>query len=311
MPNTYLADLTFRLLAAVSRLTPERKEQLQRFFLSFETPEGAFLGKRGIDHSSVGDLYYSAFAIRGLFLLDALSHAKCFERNVRFYDLQQQSNLSAVEQVSLIFCNVLLSLTQGRELTENDRNQAKIELRRFRRPDGCFATSEKSAYSSTYQTFLTATAFEMLGLETEKQAIPVVPILSRQQSDGGFVELEKLHRSGTNPTAAAVGLLKIRGHEPNDAAACINFLLARQLSSGGFQANTQVPLPDLLSSFTAIIALDDLGAVNRCNLNGLRQFITSMRADDGGYFGAAWDRQSDVEYTFYGLALEALLAEFA
>lgn len=272
------------------------------FFLRFQGKTGGFLGKQGEP-----DLYYTAFALRALLLLGELEDPNLLQSVSLFLETRQNDHLSAADLVSFFFSQSLLRLAQGRNFLTEDRHWSLSQLERFRRPDGCFATSEQSAYSSTYQTFLTATAFELLEAEDNRRSIPVEPILSRQREDGGFVELEKLHRSGTNPTAAAVGFLRIQDRLPKNREKIVDFLLARQLPSGGFQANTQIPVADLLSSFTALVALDDLDAPNRCNTDALRQFVLSMRTQDGGYFGADWDREPDVEYTFYGLALEAML----
>lgn len=301
-PENYLADLTFRLFGAVAQLSADRREQFQKFFLRFQDELGGFFGRQG-----ESNLYYTAFALRGLFLLGVLEDQSILNPISDFLESRQKEDLSAADLVSLFFSESLLRLVQDRELSTADRDWSLRQLERFRRPDGCYATSEKSAYSSTYQTFLAAAAFEILGAEKEKQSIPVEPILSRQREDGGFVELEKLHRSGTNPTAAAIGFLKMQGQMPSKKQKAVDFLLARQLPSGGFQANTKVPVADLLSSFTALVALDDLDARNQCHLNSLRKFVCSMQYPEGGYYGADWDRQPDIEYLFYGTALEAIL----
>jgi len=297
----YLAKLTFRFLSAVSRLDDSRRKALRTFFLAAQSENGGFTGRQG-----EGDLYYTGFALRGLFLLGALDDPELLRRVSGFLDDQAPRPLSAVESASFVFCSPLVNGMLGRETSQEQKERILYRWKHFRCADGCYATSEKTAYSSTYQTFLAATVFEQLGAEEEKNAIPVEPILDRQRSDGGFVELAPLRRSGTNPTAAAAAFLAMRAAESRNRNGMIDFLLARQTSEGGFTANTQIPVPDLLSSFTAVVALFDLQAEERYDRSALRQFVLDSRSPDGGYFGAPWDRQSDVEYGFYGLALEAL-----
>lgn len=305
MSSHYLASLMLRLLVGVRNLDESRRDALKRFFLSARQPDGGFRGRRGDS-----DLYYTAFALRGLFLLNAAGTDAVMELpNIGdFLERRDPEQWNAAETVSLAYGLVLAAWLRGNEPSGEQKERVLRRLERFRRDDGGFATSEKTAYSSTYQTFLAATVFESLGAGDRVTRIPVEPILERQRPDGGFVELAPLRRSGTNPTAAAIGFLSMHGIRPRSASATADFLLARQTPQGGFSANARLPVPDLLSSFTALVALGDLDADNRCDRESLRRFVGAAGAPDGGFYAAPWDRQSDVEYAFYGLALEALLS---
>ena len=297
---SYLAQLTERILPGMLQGT--RREELRAFYLAALDQNGGFRGRKG-----VGDLYYSGFAIRGLFLLGMLDDAKLLPRIETFLEEQCRNDLSPVDMLSWTFCTTLVSAVQNKELLSKQRESLLNRWEMFRRLDGCFAGSEKTAVSSTYTTFLTAIFYELLG-ETERSlSIPVKPILERRRADGGFVELPPLRYSGTNPTAAAVGLLTILEVPLPEKARTVEFLCRCQQSTGGFQAHARIPLPDLLSSFSAVMALHDLDATDQINRSALRSFVTSLRSPDGGYFGMLPDQQSDVEYTFYGMALEAML----
>jgi len=297
---SYLAQLTERILPGMLQGT--RREELRAFYLAALDQNGGFRGRKG-----VGDLYYSGFAIRGLFLLGMLDDAKLLPRIETFLEEQCRNDLSPVDMLSWTFCTTLVNAVQNKELLSKQRESLLNRWEMFRRLDGCFAGSEKTAVSSTYTTFLTAIFYELLG-ETERSlSIPVEPILERRRADGGFVELPPLRYSGTNPTAAAVGLLTILEVPLPEKARTVEFLCRCQQSTGGFQAHARIPLPDLLSSFSAVMALHDLDAADQINRPALRNFVTSLRSPDGGYFGMLPDQQSDVEYTFYGMALEAML----
>ncbi len=301
----YLTDLTLRLLSGAGLLEKRRRESIRDFFMAARSMSGGFTGRKG-----QGDLYYTAFALRGLMLLTIPADPEPLDRLEKFLHYQEVCELSAVELTSLVYCETLLHLARGVEFPESRKKNLADHFEKFRRDDGCFATTTKTSYSSTYQTFLAATAFEVLGEEKRLDSIPTGPILHRQREDGGFVELEKLQHSGTNPTAAALGFLNIRGESLKNREGAVKFLLARQLSDGGFQANTRVPISDLLSSFTALVALVDLQGERSIDLDGLQKFAEKCQARNGGFFGADWDRQSDVEYTFYGLGLLSLLRTF-
>jgi len=298
---SYLAQLTGRILPGMLREKPQRRDELRACFLAALDQNGGFRGRKGS-----GDLYYSAFALRGLFLLGMLNDEKLIAGVTGFLAEQLQRNdLSPAEILSWTFCASLVNTVQEKEWVPEQIAALLGRWERFRCADGCFAASEKSVHSSTYTTFLTAIFYELLG-EAE-WAIPVEPILERRRTDGGFVELSPLRYSGTNPTAAAVGLLTLLEVPLPEKQKTVEFLCRCQQPSGGFQAHARIPLPDLLSSFSALMALHDLDAAGQVNRSALRNYATSLRSPDGGFFGLAGDQQSDVEYTFYGMALEAML----
>jgi len=301
----YLAELTAYILANAAGIDEEKRKQYAEYFFSLQTDCGGFANRTGIS-----DIYYTGFALRGLFLLNALSsndHRTI--KSVEFLNLQNIDKLNAVEINTLIYCESLFSFVFRTEIPPEKRELYRQQLNRYERKDGCFASSERTPYSSTYHTFLTAASFELLGLEEEKQKIPLEPILERQHKDGGFTELEVLHRGGTNPTAAAVAFLKMRGTVPKNSDAVVRYLADSQLPTGGFRASPAIGIADLLSSFTAWTALHDLNSVNKINAEALKAFVRNCKTADGGFCGSDWDTQSDSEYTLYGIALERIIYE--
>jgi geranylgeranyl transferase type-2 subunit beta len=136
----------------------------------------------------------------------------------------------------------------------------------------------------------------------------IVSFLKSQSCEGGgFREISVSKRAATNPTAAAIGALQILDaldSYPTDG--CIDFLAEMQTDEGGLRANTRIPIADLLSTFTGILSLQDLGAADEIDLPAARRFAESLEQPGGGFHGAAWDAAHDVEYTFYGLGALAL-----
>jgi geranylgeranyl transferase type-2 subunit beta len=88
----------------------------------------------------------------------------------------------------------------------------------------------------------------------------------------------------------------------------IAFLAEMQNDEGGLRANTRIPIADLLSTFTGMLTLIDLGGLDEIDVDAARRYVKSLERDDGGFQGAVWDPARDVEYTFYGLAALALLS---
>jgi geranylgeranyl transferase type-2 subunit beta len=133
-------------------------------------------------------------------------------------------------------------------------------------------------------------------------------LLSQRQSDGGFLEIRVGKRSGTNPTAAAIGALRVLDQlTPEIARVAGDFLCDLQADEGGWQANTRIPLPDVLSTFTACVTLADIDRLNDIDRDSARKYVLGMQRAAGGFCGFEFDPAQDVEYTFYGLGLLSLL----
>jgi geranylgeranyl transferase type-2 subunit beta len=141
-------------------------------------------------------------------------------------------------------------------------------------------------------------------------------ILGRRREDGGFVEISPMKRSGTNPTAAAVGVLQIAESDVPAGTVfttevrngVVDFLAGMPSEEDGFRANARAPLADLLSTFTGLWTLRQLGALDRVDTAAASQYAEQLELPTGGFHGGIWDEQTDVEYTFYGLGCLAIMA---
>jgi hypothetical protein len=140
---------------------------------------------------------------------------------------------------------------------------------------------------SMYHDFLRIGALEDLG----GGPAPGAEILRHQSKDGSF--------GGTTPTTAAgVALLQHLGQDvPGNA---LDWLLSRARPTGGFVAVPDAPMPDLLSTATALHALSaakrSIGALREPMLDFVDTLWTGK-----GFCGTWADETVDVEYTFYGL----------
>ena len=304
---SYLGELTLRLAAGAMRLREDFRSRHSAFMLSAQAADGGFAGRQG-----EGDLYYTGFAVRGLALLGNLDAATA-ERTADFLQRRLAEELPAIDFLSLVYTAVLLELTHGIDVfgdAPRDRPGTVIErLDRFRRPDGGYAKTLRSGQGSTYHTFLAVACKQLVGAEVEDSAQVAGLIRSRRRDDGGFVELDPLKDGGTNPTAAAIGLLRmLDAMDDQIRRPAVDFLLAMQTPEGGLAANTRMPVADLLSSFTGTVALADLDGLAELDLDRVARYVTALEQPQGGFRGGAWDDAADVEYTFYGLGISALLA---
>ena len=78
-------------------------------------------------------------------------------------------------------------------------------------------------------------------------------------------------------------------------------LLAQAHPQGGFRALPGSPIPDLLSTATAIHALVGLHVDLSVYKESCLDFIDSLWTNRGGFYGHWEDDILDCEYTYYGL----------
>jgi hypothetical protein len=103
-----------------------------------------------------------------------------------------------------------------------------------------------------------------------------------------------------NATAGAVTLITHLGFPVN--AAVGDWLLAQAAPQGGFLAVPGAPMPDLLSTATALHALACLERRIPSELHErCLDFIDTLWSAEGGFHGHWADDHLDAEYTYYGL----------
>jgi geranylgeranyl transferase type-2 subunit beta len=306
----YLPRLTARLTDGVSRLPAELRARHADYLRAAQNPDGGFSGREG-----GSDLYYTGFGLRGLAVLDALTPDFC-ERSAGFLRASLTKQTSVVDFFSLLYASLLVQTGGGPDVfaasPQDWPDRVAVTLETFRTSDGGYAKTPGSASGSTYHTFLVGLCYQLLGRSIPHPDAIVRFVASRRRDDGGHVEIAPMRRSGTNPTAAAVGLLQIVEHEvdgltPEVRAGVTDCLTGMVSPEGGLRANARAPLADLLSTFTATWTLDQLGTLDRIDAGQALRYARSLERPAGGFHGGLWDDGCDVEYTFYGLGILALL----
>jgi geranylgeranyl transferase type-2 subunit beta len=307
MMDNYLLHLTARLTAGLSRLPQKLLARHADYLAACQNPDGGFSGREG-----ESDLYYTAFALRGLVVLDALT-ARVYERAAGYLRTCLQRQASVVDFYSLLYACAIVQAVGGPDMLAESSpgwpQRVADTLETFRKPDGGYAKATDAASGSTYHTFLVALCYELLGKPVPRPEEVVRFVLSRRRDDGGFVEVGPMRRSGTNPTAAAVGTLQLLGSDlPDEVREGVAEFLAEMPSvEGGLRANGRIPLADLLSTFTGCWTLAQLGALDRVDTEAAFRFAQSLEQPGGGFHAGLWDERADAEYTFYGLGTLALL----
>lgn len=305
--STYLENLTIRLATGLAALPEQQRARHAAFFAERQRDDGGWSGREG-----ESDLYYTGFALRGMALLGVLDGEPA-ERAADYLRGCLAGQAQIIDFLSLIYGASLLELSAGIDVFDRSaagwRESVAAALEEFRRDDGGYAKGPEGQASSTYHSFLVVLCQQLIAAPTPRPERLAEFILSQRREDGGFVEIRPMRRSGANPTAAAIGLLTILGRVDDDVRdETTEFLLDMQTDEGGLRANTRIPIADLLSTFTGMLTLADLGGLAELDCAAVEAFACSLEQPSGGFFGAAWDEACDVEYSFYGLGVLGLLA---
>ncbi len=301
----YLQELTLRLALGASQLDPSIRRLHANWLLGQQRPDGGFAGREG-----ESDPYYTAFALRGLWILEALDES-VGGRAAAFLRGRMSQRESIIDLISLIFAAAICEMAVGAVVIDDDdqswrENVARL-LSSLRTSDGGFAKSPEGRAGSTYQTFLTVLCHELIEISVPDVDGVETFVRSQHHLDGGYLEIRAAKRPGVNPTAAAIGTLKTLGRlDVGDCRDTAEFLSEMQSDEGGLTANTRIPFADLLSSFTGLLTLEDLRTAELVKVSQIGNYARSMQAPQGGFVGFALDNTPDVEYTFYGLATLAL-----
>jgi prenyltransferase beta subunit len=252
------------------------------------------------DRAGQCDLYYTVFALEGLLGLQKELPVERVERYLLTFG--DGEGLDLVHRCCLARC--WAALPKGKLLRAHGARIAE-RVNGSRAADGGFAAAVGSAHGTVYHTFLGVGALQDLGQETGDPAAIAKSVLRQRATDGGFANQSGLPSGVTTVSAAAVTLLRNLGHAV--PAGVDHWLFQRAHPHGGFVASPQTPLPDLLSTATALHALVGLHA----DITPLREpcldFLDTLWTGRG--FCGHWaDDAVDCEYTYYALLAMGHLA---
>ncbi len=263
----------------VARLAPrhlrDAVDPIRSFLLSQLNADGG-----GKDRAGVSDLYYTVFVLEGLMALQAEVPT---EEVTRFLEpFADGGDLDLVHLCCLARCWAAVPGDAPAGIAAN--------IERFRSADGGYAPEPGVESGTVYHGFMCAAAHQDLG--------GVAPDLGAV-ADG----MERLRTPGeawavTTVSAAAMTMLRYVGRPiPHEAVA---WMLERRHPQGGFVAVPDAPMPDLLSTATALHALAgahvDLTPLEHECLDFMDTLWTGR-----GFCGNWADDVVDAEYTYYGL----------
>ena len=256
---------------------------------------GQFLPTGGVaDRAGAADLYYTVFGLEGLLALQCDLPIDATTKYLAGFG--DGGDLDFVHLACLARCWAALPPGVRRDCP-SDAVLARVET--FRAGDGGYAADPGAAVGTLYGSFLALGSYLDCGREFPDPGRLIANTQSLRADDGGYANQADVPMGLTPSTAAAATLLRNLG-EPVDADIA-SWLLARRHADGGFFATPLAPLPDLLSTATALHALSGM----RVDLSGVREgcldFIDTLWTARGGFHGNWADDELDCEYTYYGL----------
>jgi len=306
-PVPYLLRLAERLSGGLASMDDERKARHRNWIVSQQKDDGGWGGRLGDS-----DLYYTSFAVRGLGMLGGMTEDEC-SRVAGYLRQFDWRSLGVIDLMNWLYTVLAVQAFGGEDLLadadEDWPQQIADKLESLRRDDGGYAKSEQGARGSTYHSFLVTLTYELLGKTPPNPNALIQFVYNHQRDDGGFVEIALAKHSGTNPTAAAIGTLSIVGGFDDELRSDVReYLQSTWTVEGGFQANLRIAMPDVLSTFTGLLTVQDLNIDDLASSRIIERFLVEwLELPPGGFRAAAWDQEADVEYTFYGLGCLALL----
>lgn len=289
----------------VARLAPkllgESSELVRGFLLSQQNDDGGFK-----DRTGKSDLYYTVFGLDGLIASEVLgpkSRGPNPERIEAFLSsFGNGEELDFVHVCCLARCWAALNgMKQRHAMGLQTSRHAEIagRVERFRTKDGGYNPIPGSEFGTAYGCFLAMGAYQDLKCELPEPLRLVQCLKFLETADGAWANERNVKTGSTNATAAAVTLLRQLNIPINQTVG--DWLLARCHPEGGFLASPDAPMPDLLSTATALHALAGLQVSFAHAKESCLDFIDTLWTNEGGFHGHWGDDMLDCEYTFYGL----------
>lgn len=174
---------------------------------------------------------------------------------------------------------------------------ARIET--YRAPTGGYNVTPGAPYGNPYGNFMALGAYQDLEVAIARPQELVDGCLACVTRDGGFANDPDLPLGNVPAVAATESVL--RNLEAPMPAAAGAWLLEQAYPSGGFFAVPQAPMPDLLSTATALHALSGMGVDYKEVVEPCLDYVDSLWINRGAFYGNWGDETVDCEYTFYGL----------
>ena len=298
-------------------LSDEALQEIKSFVISQKTETGGFA-----DRAGKPDIYYSVFGYTLAFVYDIKLD---LEKEFTFLGSRDKTKeLDLVHAVCYLRCYFLLLAIEQKQKFGLKIDPSKLDsflsrlvlkglvkklkkecqsyfelIETYQSKDGGYNHNRKEAEQATiYATFLVWTLYQDLN-EKETSLNKMTDQLDALSCKDGSFANDNASQTGVS-SATAAGLIMTSGRTVNSKQT-ISYLKQNYTPRGGFKAASNLPIADILSTSTALLALYMAGE----NLQELSEksidFINLHWDESGGFFGSIADMTCDVEYTYYAL----------
>jgi len=283
MKQTISQKIFDTLTKGKKRLSREALGRMAVFVGSQRTPEESFLNRSG--HP---DLYYTMF---GWILSYVLGIRQDCSKMLLYLNGRHVPDMDLVHYAAWVRCRMICRLRQWGRLGMLSGQTAH----RYPGAERFHSVPNNDPWSP-YSQYILLSLREDAEMEKGSKETILNAIASYKVPGGGYANRINAPAATTNATVAALAVCgQLAGyHAGGDAA----YLQHMQEPSGGFRATAESPVPDLLSTATALFMLKCYGMEPAYTAE---DFIEAHWLDNGGFAATLLDDTGDVEYTFYGL----------
>lgn len=281
----------------VARLAPkvlgDSADLVRDFLLKQQNPNGGFKNRIGLS-----DLYYTVFGLDGLLALQARID---LEKTAAYLRSFEAGYLDFVHTCCLARAWATLGqMDAAMRPSPEFVKRLVVEVEKHRAADGGYFPFPGSEFGAAYGSFLALGAYQDLGYQWPEPLRVIQSFKFLETPDGAWANERQVKAGATNATAAAVMVLRHLG-APLNQESIGQWLLARAHPQGGFLAMPQAPIPDLLSTATALHTLAGLQISFGLVKESCLDFIDTLWTNEGSFHGHWEEDLLDTEYTFYAL----------
>jgi prenyltransferase beta subunit len=286
------------MLEAATRSRPylgDAANEVEAFVRRRMAPDGGFRGRDG-----AADLYYTVFGVDCLLAVGAELPAEDLKGYLLTFG--DGHGLDLIHLSCLARCWSRLPGGAPGDL----RDAAHGRVQSHRAQTGGYGLEPGSSRPSIYGCFLAQSACDDFGIESP-DAEGILRCVEGLGTGNGSYANERGAPASTNAVVGAV-LLSLRGGRRIDPASP-RWLVSQHRPEGGFLAAPGMPVPDLVSTATAVFALRAADAVADGIRQPCRDFVAGLWDPQGGFCGHWLDDRADCEHTFHGLLTIGCLEE--
>nr|WP_321451457.1 prenyltransferase/squalene oxidase repeat-containing protein [uncultured Carboxylicivirga sp.] len=284
MKETISIKMLKTLQKAKTQLSDEAIRHISDFVLSQMNDEHCFKNKGGRP-----DLYYTAFGWMLCFILGIKTDVNKMRKYLNSLDIDQ---LDLIHYAAFVRCSILTDLSKNGKIITWLSSLKSKNIKELTDFSGIPHDNPQSPYSK----FIWLSLLEDTGNKLKDKATFLTELEEYRLTDGGYRNLSEGLGATTNATVAALSVLgQLKDYQTNPD---VDFLKNLQQANGGFQGASASPVPDILSTATALFMLQCYGQKPKYDPG---DFLEAHWLDSGGFCPTLIDETSDVEYTFYGL----------